>query len=226
MATKLGQLLINAQIITEDQLNEAIAQQRKNRGRLGTNLIRLGYLTEEKLVTFLSRQYNVPAVNLADYKIDPSILKLIPLEIARKYLIMPVARVGATLTIAMADPSNVFAIDDVKFMTGYNVEVVVSGESSVANAIAGSYQGVGGDSLVASQKAQKAQATQTIKAKDYTLSDDEMKEDEIMAQADDQITVDVEEFDSNEWFIIQDPAVIALLTSTKPDRTGDDAENY
>ena len=226
MATKLGQLLISAQIITEDQLNEAIAQQRKNRGRLGTNLIRLGYLTEEKLVTFLSRQYNVPAVNLADYKIDPSILKLIPLEIARKYLIMPVARVGATLTIAMADPSNVFAIDDVKFMTGYNVEVVVSGESSVANAIAGSYQGVGGDSLVASQKAQKAQATQTIKAKDYTLSDDEMKEDEIMAQADDQITVDVEEFDSNEWFIIQDPAVIALLTSTKPDRTGDDAENY
>jgi type IV pilus assembly protein PilB len=195
MATKLGQLLISAQIITEDQLNEAIAQQRKNRGRLGTNLIHLGYLTEEKLVTFLSRQYNVPAVNLADYKIDPSILKLIPLEIARKYLIMPVARVGATLTIAMADPSNVFAIDDVKFMTGYNVEVVVSGESSIANAIAGSYQSAGGDSLVASQKAQKAQATQTIKAKDYTLSDDEMKEDEIMAQADDQITVDVEEFD-------------------------------
>jgi type IV pilus assembly protein PilB len=95
----------------------------------------------------------------------------------------------------MADPSNVFAIDDVKFMTGYNVEVVVSGESSIANAIAGSYQSAGGDSLVASQKAQKAQATQTIKAKDYTLSDDEMKEDEIMAQADDQITVDVEEFD-------------------------------
>ena len=194
MATKLGQRLISAQIITEDQLNEAISQQRKNKGRLGTNLIRLGYLTEEQLVTFLSRQYNVPAVNLSDYKIDPSILKLIPLEIARKYLIMPVARVGATLTIVMADPSNVFAIDDVKFMTGYNVEVVVSGESSIGNVIAGSYQSVGGDSLVATQKAQTTQTTQTIKAKDYTLSDDEMQEDAFGGAAE-GIEVDVDEFD-------------------------------
>ena len=131
MAAKLGQLLITSNVITEEQLKEAMGLQRKEGGRLGTNLVKLGYITEEKLVAFLSKQWGVPAMNLSDYKIDPSVLKLIPVEIARKYLIIPVARVGATLTIAMADPSNVFVIDDVKFMTGYNVEVVVSSESSI-----------------------------------------------------------------------------------------------
>src|SRR4030043_141994 len=124
MPARLGQLLITSNIITEDQLKEALGLQRKEGGRLGTNLVKLGHITEEKLVAFLSRQYNVPAINLTDYKIDPSLLKLIPIDMARKYLIMPVARVGATITIAMVDPSNVFAIDDVKFRTGYNVEVV------------------------------------------------------------------------------------------------------
>ena len=135
MAAKLGQLLIASNIISEDQLKEALILQRREGGRLGTNLVKLGHITEEKLVGFLSRQYGVPAINLSDYKIDPSVLKLVPVDIARKYLIMPVARVGATLTIAMADPSNVFAIDDVKFMTGYNVEVVVSNESSIVRGI-------------------------------------------------------------------------------------------
>ena len=131
MAAKLGQLLTTSQVITEEQLKEAVGLQRKEGGRLGTNLVKLGYITEEKLVAFLSKQWGVPAMTLSDYKIDPSVLKLIPIEIARKYLIIPVARVGATLTIAMADPSNVFVIDDVKFMTGFNVDVVVSSESSI-----------------------------------------------------------------------------------------------
>ena len=141
-------------------------------------MIKLGYLTEEKLVTFLSKQWGVPAINLSDYKIDPSVLKLIPVEIARKYLIMPVARVGATLTIAMADPSNVFVIDDVKFMTGYNVEVVVSGESSIVNAIHDDIIVAGGD-CTDSDKESATTHPQTIKAKDYTFSDDDIKEDEI-----------------------------------------------
>ena len=118
MAAKLGQLLVSSNVISEEQLKEALGMQKRAGGRLGTNLVKLGYITEEKLVTFLSRQYGVPAVNLSEYKIDQAILKLVPRDIARKYLIMPVARVGATLTVAMADPSNVFAIDDVKFMTG------------------------------------------------------------------------------------------------------------
>src|SRR4030067_199839 len=130
MPARLGQLLITSNIITEDQLKEALGLQRKEGGRLGSNLVKLGHITEEKLQAFLSRQYNVPAINLTDYKIDPCLLKLIPIDMARKYLIMPVARVGATITIAMVDPSNVFAIDDVKFRTVYNVEVVEEREDA------------------------------------------------------------------------------------------------
>src|SRR4030066_1033104 len=150
MPARLGQLLITSNIITEDQLKEALGLQRKEGGRLGTNLVKLGHITEENLVAFLSRQYNVPAINLTDYKIDLSLLKLIPIDMARKYLIIPVAGVGATITIAMVDPSNVFAIDDVKFRTGYNVEVVVSSESSILNDISTHYADHG-ESLVAAK---------------------------------------------------------------------------
>ncbi len=190
MAAKLGQILIASNIISEDQLKEALNLQRREGGRLGTNLVKLGYITEEKLVIFLSGQYGVPAVNLSDYKIDPSVLKLVPVDIAKKYLLMPVARVGATLTIAMADPSNVFAIDDVKFMTGYNVEVVVSSESSIINAISTHYAGHG-DTLIA---AKKATTTQMLQARDYTLSDVDLREEEITS-SDEGLMVDVNEFD-------------------------------
>ena len=191
MAAKLGQLLISANIISEEQLREAMTLQRKEGGRLGANLIKLGYLNEEKLVAFLSRQFNVPAITLSEYKIDTSVLKLIPYEITRKYLIMPVARVGATLTIAMADPTNVFAIDDVKFMTGYNVEVVVSGETSILNTISQHYKGKT-DTLVATKK---KTSKQSIKAKDYTLSDGELPEDELTSTIEEGLMVDVDEFD-------------------------------
>jgi type IV pilus assembly protein PilB len=191
MAAKLGQLLVTSSVISEDQLKEAISLQRKEGGRLGTNLVKLGYVTEEKLVAFLSRQWGVPAINLSDYKIDPSVLKLIPIEIARKYLIIPVARVGATLTIVMADPSNVFVIDDVKFMTGYNVEVVVSSESSIIHAIGDYYRG-GGEALVTAKKMAQGK---TIQAKDYTIADEDFKEDEALTPVDEGITIDVDEFD-------------------------------
>jgi len=191
MAAKLGQLLIASNIISEDQLKEALTLQRREGGRLGTNLIKLGHITEEKLVTFLSRQYGVPAINLSDYKIDPSVLKLVPVDIARKYLIMPVARVGATLTIAMADPSNVFVIDDIKFMTGYNVEVVVSNESSILSAISSHYAGHG-DALIA---AKKSATTQVVQAKDYTLSDEDIRDEEATSSFDEGFMTDVDEFD-------------------------------
>ena len=191
MATRLGQLLTSSKMITEDQLKEAIGLQRREGGRLGTNLIKLGYITEEKLVSFLSKQWGVPAVTLSDYMVDSLVLKLIPYEIARKYLIVPVARVGATLTIAMADPSNVFVIDDVKFMTGFNVEVVVAGESSVINAINSYYKGEN-EALVASKgPARKSE----LKAKDYTISEDEYKDGGQATVFDESPLVDVEEFD-------------------------------
>lgn len=190
MAAKLGQILISSNIISEEQLKQALNLQKKEGGRLGTNLAKLGYITEDKLVSFLSKQFGVPAINLSEYTIDPAVVKLIPLEMARKYLIMPIARVGATLTIAMADPSNVFAIDDVKFMTGYNVEVVVAAESAILSAIANNYS-KGGDGLVA---AKKPAGGQQIQLKDYTLSEDDLGDSGLMS-GEETPTVEVEEFD-------------------------------
>jgi type IV pilus assembly protein PilB len=191
MVAKLGQILITSNIISEEQLKQALSLQKKEGGRLGTNLAKLGYITEDKLVSFLSKQFGVPAINLSEYTIDPAVVKLIPLEMTRKYLIMPIARVGATLTIAMADPSNVFAIDDVKFMTGYNVEVVVAAESAIIGAITGNYS-KGGDGLVTSKK---TTSSQMVQAKDYTLTDEEMEGNENLRGMEESPSVDVDEFD-------------------------------
>jgi type IV pilus assembly protein PilB len=193
MAAKLGQMLISSNIISEEQLRQALNLQKKDGGRLGTNLVKLGYVNEDDLVSFLSKQYGVPAINLSEYTIDPPVIKLIPIEMARKYLIMPVTRVGATLTIAMADPSNLFAIDDVKFMTGYNVEVVVSSESNVMSAIAANYQGAKGEVVRVSKETQN-QASAILQAKDYTFSEDTSM-DGGPGGFDEGPTVDVEEFD-------------------------------
>src|SRR4030066_472893 len=201
MAARLGQLLIASHIITEVQLREALDLQRREGGRIGTNLVKLGYVTEEKLVAFLSRQYNVPAINLSDYKVDPSLLKLIPVDMARKYLIMPVARVGATLTVAMVDPSNVFAIDDVKFRTGYNVEVVVTSESSIMSAMSNQYSG-NGEALVTAKEGEKTNVFQaetsafaeTFQTEDYTTREEEFSEGGENA-AHDGAMVDIDEFD-------------------------------
>jgi len=190
MAAKLGQILITSNIISEEQLKQALNLQKKEGGRLGTNLAKLGYITEEKLVSFLSKQFGVPAINLTDYSIDPSVAKLVPLEMARKYLIMPITRVGATLTIAMADPSNVFAIDDVKFMTGYNVEVVVAAESAIMHAISNNYSR-GGDGSATSKKG----SSQQIQLKDYTLSEEDLETSDSTHAMDDGPSVDVGDFD-------------------------------
>ncbi len=139
MAPKLGELLVAANLITPEQLKQALDLQRREGGRIGSKLIKLGFVTEDKIVSFLSKQYGVPAINLAEYKIDPNIIKLIPKDLAQKHLIIPVTRVGPNLTIAMADPTNVFAIDDVKFVTGYNVEVVVASESAIIEGISKYY---------------------------------------------------------------------------------------
>jgi type IV pilus assembly protein PilB len=140
MAIKLGQLLVNNNIIQEEQLEEALELQKKEGGRLGSNLIKLGFLTDETLVEFLSEQYGVPAVSLSHEDVEASITKLVPYDIAYKYQIFPVSRSGATLTIAMTDPSNVFAIDDIKFMTGYEVKPVIASETGIKEAITKHYE--------------------------------------------------------------------------------------
>ena len=135
MAVRIGAMLVAANLVTEDQIKQALATQQKEGGRLGSTLVKMGFIDEQKLITFLSRQYGIPAVNLSELEIDSNVTKLIPADVVQKYQIFPISRTGATITLAMADPSNIFAIDDVKFMTGYNVEPVVAAESSIKAAI-------------------------------------------------------------------------------------------
>lgn len=140
MTMKLGQLLINNNVITKEQLKEALEVQKKEGGRIGSILVKLGFLNEEKLAEFLSKQFGVPVLNLHNYQIDPSIIKFLPYEIAQKYQVFPVTKNGATLTVAMADPSNLHAMDDIKFMVGYNVEPVVATESAIRDYIVMYYE--------------------------------------------------------------------------------------
>ncbi|HKQ96942.1 MAG TPA: type IV-A pilus assembly ATPase PilB [Candidatus Polarisedimenticolia bacterium] len=135
MAVKLGEMLIKAGLLTPQKLQEALDYQKTNGGKLGLNLIKMGHVKEEDLTRVLSQQYGVPAIHLSKIEIDDAVVKLIPSEVAQKYLIMPVGRSGSTLTLAMVDPTNVFAMDDIKFMTGYNVEPVVASEVSIKEAI-------------------------------------------------------------------------------------------
>src|SRR5687768_6216636 len=135
MAVRIGELLLKEKRITPDQLQETLNYQKANGGKLGFNLVKLGFVKDEELTALLSKQYGVPSINLAQFEIDPAVIKLIPAETAQKYQIIPLSRAGATLTIAMTDPTNVFAMDDIKFMTGYNVEPVVASETAVGDAI-------------------------------------------------------------------------------------------
>jgi len=135
MAVRIGELLLKEKRITPEQLQEALNYQRQHGGKLGFNLIKLGYVKDEEITALLSKQYGVPSIALAQFEIDAAVVKLVPAETAQKYQIVPLSRSGATLTIAMTDPTNVFAMDDIKFMTGYNVEPVVASETAIINAI-------------------------------------------------------------------------------------------
>jgi type IV pilus assembly protein PilB len=139
MSAKLGEILVRENLISPQNLREALDYQRQHGGRLGFNLVKLGLVSDEMITAVLSRQYGIPTVNLDLFNIDPSVLSLIPQEVAQKHSVLPLSRVGATLTLAMVDPTNVFAIDDVKFMTGLNVAPVVVAEGSVQQAIAKYY---------------------------------------------------------------------------------------
>jgi type IV pilus assembly protein PilB len=135
MAERLGELLVKAGQITKEQLREALAKQKEEGGRLGSNLVKMGLIQEPELVEFLSKHFKVSAINLSRVEIDEAVVKIIPADVARKYTIMPVSKAGAKVTIAMLDPTNVFAMDDIKFMTGYNVEPVIASETAIRAAI-------------------------------------------------------------------------------------------
>jgi type IV pilus assembly protein PilB len=135
MAVRIGELLLKEKRITPEQLQEALNYQRQNGGKLGFNLIKLGFVKDDEITALLSKQYGVPSIALGQFDVDANVVKLVPSETALKYQIIPLSRSGATLTIAMTDPTNVFAMDDIKFMTGYNVEPVVASETAVVDAI-------------------------------------------------------------------------------------------
>src|SRR5687767_14082144 len=135
MAVRIGELLLKEKRITPAQLQEALNYQKTSGGKLGLNLVKLGFVTDEEITSLLSKQYGVPSINLTQFEIDAAVIRLIPAETAHKCQILPLSRSGATLTIAITDPTNVFAMDDIKFMTGYNVEPVVASETAVLDSI-------------------------------------------------------------------------------------------
>jgi type IV pilus assembly protein PilB len=139
MSAKLGEVLLKEGLITPQQLKEALDYQRAHGGRLGSIFVSLGIVQDEAITAVLSRQYGVPAVNLDLFDVDPNAVRLLPEETARKYMVMPLARNGSTMTLAMVDPANVFAIDDIKFMTGLNIDQVVVSELSLERALARYY---------------------------------------------------------------------------------------
>ena len=139
MSAKLGEILVRENLISPQHLREALDYQREHGGRLGYNLVKLGLVSDDMITAVLSRQYGIPSVNLDLFQIDEHVLQLIPQEVAQKYSVLPLSRVGASLTLAMVDPPNVFAMDDIKFMTGLNVEPVVVAEASIQQAISKYY---------------------------------------------------------------------------------------
>ncbi len=135
MAGRLGELLVRESVISAGDLRKAQEEQRKEGGRLGSSLVKLGMIEESELTSFLSKQYGVPAINLAEFDIDKDVINLVPRDVAEKHNLVPFNRSGSTISVAMSDPSNIFAIDDIKFITGYNVEVMVASEQAIKDAV-------------------------------------------------------------------------------------------
>ena len=186
MADRLGDLLVKRNVITVDQFNKASEEQKAKGGRLESNLVRLGYIKEEDLLSFLSSQYRVPSVKISKIEVNPNVVKLVPAATAKKHLIIPVNRVGPKLTLAMADPSNIVVIDEVKFMTGFNVEPVVASETEIIDAVKKYY---GGGGAVAGK------GTVSFEAADYSLEDvKEMSASGALGLEDE--LVDVDDFDT------------------------------
>jgi len=185
LADRLGELLIQRNIITTEQLQKALDEQKIRGGRIGSSLLRLGYIKEDELLSFLSAQHRVPSVKLSKMEINPNVIKLIPSSIVKKYFIIPINRVGPKLTLAMADPLNIIVIDEIKFMTGFNVEPVVALETEIINGIK-KYYGGGGDLA--------GKGTISFQPSDYTFDDEKTPDSSIDLMTDDDI-VEVDDFD-------------------------------
>ena len=132
---RLGELLVREKLISLQQLRQAQEEQRRSGSKLGYALAKLGYISDGEITNFLSTQYRVPAIDLSSVEIDPELAKVVSREVCERHTIVPVSRSGSAVTIAMADPTNLNAIDDIKFLTGYNVDVVVASETAILEKI-------------------------------------------------------------------------------------------
>ena len=142
MVRRLGDLLVAEGLITADQLRQALSEQKGKADKLGSVLVRQGSITEEQLIGFLSRQYGIPSITLLNIEIDTETLRLVPVHIAKKYEVLPIKRIGGTLTLAMSDPTNVFALDDIAFMTNLQILPVVAPQAAIRKVLDRAYDAV------------------------------------------------------------------------------------
>jgi type IV pilus assembly protein PilB len=132
---RLGELLVREKLVSREQLDKALQEQKQSGTRIGYNLVKLGFIQETELTKILARQYKMPAVDLTRFEVDPRIAKLVPAELAMKHLVLPLKRDGRTLTVAIADPSNLGVLEDLKFITRYDIFPVIGGEFSIKTAV-------------------------------------------------------------------------------------------
>ncbi len=210
MSERLGELLVKKNFITADQLKKATEDQKLKGGRLESVFIRLGYIKEDELLSFLSSQYRVPAIKISKIEINPNVIKLVPSSTSKKYFVIPINRVGPKLILAMADPSNIVVIDEIKFMTGFNVEPVVASETEIIDAIKKYY---GGGGSVAGK------GTVSFQAADYSLDDEDKTAPLDGGVMLDDDLVDVEDFDSLVHGAVDNVEVIE--TQLNSDESGD-----
>ena len=135
MNDQIGELLVKENLLTADQLRQARDDARSKGSRLGAQITQLGYLDENDLTDFVAKQYGVPSIDLEEFEIDAVVIRLVPEDVATKHTVIPVNRAGSTLILATSDPSNIFALDDIKFLTGYNIQAVVAAEDAIRRAI-------------------------------------------------------------------------------------------
>ncbi len=183
MSNKIGELLITEGLIDESQLKKALDEQKKTKDSMGTILVKLGFVSETDLTNALGKQLGVASVDLSHFEIDAKVLSVIPEDIARKYKVIPLHRMGYTITLAMSNPTNVLAIDDIKFRTGYNVEAVVSAETSIMKAI-DKYYGSAGSS--AEEMTKTLGDDVNLAEFEVVNTEDDANEAELKSQAEDE----------------------------------------
>ncbi len=197
---RLGQMMVRKGLITEENLRKALDDQKRSNGKLGNCLIRLGFITEDKFVQFLSDQYRLSAIDLSQVQFQPELIKLVPSGLAKKFLMVPVRREGSKLIVAMADPQNMVALDDIKFMTGYHIEPVIAPESAIINAINKNYNAV--------KKTESFDRKSLLNLKDYSIDESDILQSSEDDEEEDKTLVDVDEFDKLVHGAVDDVEII------------------